>query len=200
MLRFWTSSPPAPLADDLCLQSDRLVLRPLRESDSEAMFAYASDPTVTRFLPWTPAPDVESVRPFLAEQVAKRRRGESLGLAVLYRDNGVMIGSTDLMDLRGQIKGQAEIGYLLARPYWGCGLMTEAARLTAAHGFSALGLTRLIAFADAENVASRRVLEKIGMLVAGSELRIVKGEARTYLRFERLRTDASSAAVAIAKL
>ena len=170
--------------DDLCLQGEHVRLRPLRPGDAEAMFAYARDAEVTRFLPWEPAPSVESVRPFLAEQVARRRRGEALALAIVLQETGQMIGSTDLMDIHRPLRGRAELGYLLARPFWGRGLMTEAAGLTAAHGFGALGLERIVAWADEENVGSRRVLEKIGMRVHGSEIRTVKKQQRRYIRYE----------------
>ena len=172
------------LGDDLRLEGDRVVLRPLFEDDAAAVFRYARDPEVTRFLPWDPAPDVHSIRSFLREQVAKRRRGDALPLAIVLRgEREEMIGSTDLMDIHVIAPGRAELGYLLARPYWGQGLMSEAAALTARHAFDALGLTRLVAFADAENVASCRVLEKIGMRSWGDEIRVVKGEPRRYLRF-----------------
>lgn len=188
----------SPPGDDLCLRGERVVLRPLHLEDAEAMFAYARDPEVTRFLPWEPAPDVDSVRPFVAEQVAKRQRGASLALAVVLQEVGQVIGSTDLMDLppsgaRGWWRlRQAELGYLLARPYWGRGLMTEAAGLTAAYGFGALGLSRIIAWADAENWGSRRVLEKIGMRPCGSEMRTVKAERRLYLRYGMSRAGRST--------
>ena len=91
-----------------------------------------------------------------------------------------MIGSTDLMDLK-VVKGQAELGYLLAKPYWGIGLMTEAARLTIDFGFRCLKLKTIIAWADEENLASRRVMEKLGMERTGDERRIVKGVVRPYV-------------------
>ena len=172
-----------PFAEDLLLTGERLMLRPLQATDTAAMFAYASDPEVTRFLPWEPAPEAESVRPFLQDQVQRRERRESLGLAVLLRETNEMIGSTDLMDLK-RTRGQAELGYLLARPYWGRGLMTEAADLTLHHGFGRLRLTVIRAFADAENQGSRRVLEKIGMRVVGHEIRTVHKEDRPYVQYE----------------
>jgi ribosomal-protein-alanine N-acetyltransferase len=176
--------PARALRDDLCLIGPRVCLRPLIPGDDAAMFAYASDPEVTRFLPWEPAPDVASVRPFLEEQVDKRRRGQALALAVVLRESGEMIGSTDLMDLRPGRTPGAELGYLMARPFWGQGLMTEAAGLTVAYALGGLGLKGVAAWADAENLGSRRVLEKIGMRARGSEVRVVKGERRLYVRHE----------------
>ena len=178
------------LADDLRLVGERVFLRPLCADDAPAMFDYACDPLVTRFLPWEPAPDVESVRPFLEDQVGKRRRGAALGLAVVLKETGQMIGSTDLMDLsfptvlKWHGPKRAELGYLLARPFWGQGIMTEAAGLTLGHAFGALGLTQIFAWADAENASSRRVLEKLGLCTRGSETREVKGARRLYIRYE----------------
>jgi ribosomal-protein-alanine N-acetyltransferase len=175
--------PRDPFAEGLQLTGERLILRPLQATDTVAMFAYASDPEVTRFLPWEPATEPDSVRPFLQDQVGRRERRESLGLAVLLRETNEMIGSTDLMDLK-RTRGQAELGYLLARSYWGRGLMTEAADLTLEHGFGRMRLTCIRAYADAENQGSRRVLEKIGMRVVGSEIRTVHKEDRPYVQYQ----------------
>ncbi|MBC8104330.1 MAG: GNAT family N-acetyltransferase [Cytophagales bacterium] len=172
-----------PFAETLRLVGERVILRPLMIEDAPAMFAYARDSEVTRFLPWEPAATVESVLPFLQDQVSRRTRQESLGMAILLAETGEMIGSTDLMDLR-RIRGEGEIGYLLAQPYWGRGLMTEAARMTLECGFGRLKLTRVTAYADAENRGSRRVLEKLGMNPWGSEMRVVHGEDRLYIRYQ----------------
>jgi [ribosomal protein S5]-alanine N-acetyltransferase len=169
------------------LVGDRVLLRPLALSDADEMFTFVSDPEVTRFLPWDPAPNVETVQNFLQEQVGRRKRGDSLGFAMIQKETGRMIGSTDLMELK-TIKGQAELGYLLARSCWGQGIMTEAALLTAGYAFRALNVGRLSAWADQENRASRRVMEKLGMHLAGTELRIVKNESRPYVRYEILRS------------
>lgn len=183
-----STSPRDPFAETLLLEGEHLMLRPLQVSDTEMMFLYARDPEVTRFLPWEPATDIESVRPFLEDQVVRRERRESLGLAVLLRETGEMIGSTDLMDLK-RTRGEAELGYLLARAYWGRGLMTEAALMTLEHGFRRLRLTRIRAYADAVNQGSRRVLEKIGMRVVGTEIRTVHNEDRPYMQYEIRRAD-----------
>ena len=56
-----------------------------------------------------------------------------------------------------------EIGWRLAAQYWGRGLATEGARAVAEHGFHLLGLTELVSFTTADNLRSRRVMEKLGM-------------------------------------
>lgn len=175
-----------PNRENVLLEGPRVLLRPLAVADAEDMYAFASDPFVTRYLPWEPAPSADAVRPFLQDQVGRRKRGESLGFAIVDRATGAMVGSTDLMDLKA-VRGQAELGYLIARPYWGQGWMTEAAALTADYGFREMNLGRLVAWADEENAASRRVMEKLGMRLAGAEVRTVKGEQRPYVRYEVLR-------------
>ncbi len=173
---------------DLCLFGARISLRPLQLTDADELFLCASDPVVTEFLPWHPATGVESVKNFLHDQIARRKRGESLGLAVLL--DGALIGSVDLMGLHAARKsGVAEIGYLMNRAHWGHGLMTEAATVARDHGFVQFDLKKLIGFADENNAGSRRVLEKLSMQQAGEEYRTVKSENRRYVRYELSRED-----------
>lgn len=175
-----------PDREGIRLEGTRVLLRPLMVEDAEEMFTFASDEQVTHFLPWEPAPSVEAVRPFLSEQVGRRKRGESMGFAIIDKATNIMIGSTDLMDLKTR-RGQAELGYLLARSFWGRGYMSEAVRLTSGYAFGEMNLGRLVAWADHDNWGSRRVLEKLGMRLADTEMRIVKGENRPYVRYELLR-------------
>lgn len=177
--------------DSLRLESDRLILRPLAVEDAEEMLLFARDPEVTRYLPWSSNTDLSLVRSFLREQISRRRRNESLGFSVILRATGAMIGSTDLMDLK-RTKGEAELGYILARPYWNQGLMTESARLTLNYALTELGLTHVHSWADGDNAASRRVLEKIGMAHTLTQTRLVKGEERPYVRYDTPTPDANA--------
>jgi ribosomal-protein-alanine N-acetyltransferase len=181
---FWRLRKPANY-EDVVLEGVQIFLRPLFVADAEAMFTFVSDAEVTRYLPWEPAPSVKTVVPFLEEQVGRRKRGESVGFAIVHRETGAVIGSTDLMDLTTK-RGLAELGYLLAKPYWGQGIMTEAAALTVQWGFQCLKLNRIVAWADRDNTASIRVMEKLGMTPAGSELRLVKEQTRPYVQYELL--------------
>lgn len=192
VLPFWRRKKPT--APEIRLEGERVAIRPLAMSDAEPMFGYASDPAVTHFLPWHPATLIDTVRAFLLQQLARRRRGESVGFAIELRDSGRMIGSTDLMGLKVGDRDSAELGYILAREYWGQGLMTEAARLTLQYGFSSLGLRRVDAFADTDNIGSRRVLEKLGMRAVGTENRMVKNEERVYVRYAITRLEWEAAA------
>jgi ribosomal-protein-alanine N-acetyltransferase len=184
----WTLWRPASresAPETLELLGERVLLRPLRMGDVEALFQCARDPEVTKYLPWYPATGLDSVESFLGDQIGRRKRGESLGMGLCLRETGEMVGSVDLMSLRTAKKtGEGEIGYLVRRDCWGRGLMGEAAALARDYAFRQYDLRLLIGFADAENLASRRVLEKLGMCAEDSETRTVKNEERLYIRYE----------------
>ncbi len=181
--RLVAQTQPADITDPV-IEGDRIRLRILRESDAEAMWRIARDPIVTQYLPWEPMATPQAILPFIRDQEARRKRGDALCFAVLSKETDALIGSTDLVDMRRYLQTGAEIGYLLAKEHWGQGIMTEAASLTLRYAFNTLHLTRLVAFADVENRASRRVLEKLGMAQEGNEWRTIKNERRLYLRYE----------------
>ena len=144
-----TDSPPE-------LRTPRLLLRPYRFDDVDAVFAYGSDEEWGRYLdvpqPYTRRSAEEDVaRAILADEASPM-------WAIVHE--GSVRGGITLID-RGA--AAAELGYSLARPLWGRGLMTEAATAVVAHGFETLGLVRIYASTDVRNTASWRVMEKLGM-------------------------------------
>lgn len=162
------------------------MLRPVELCDARDMFVFVADPQVVHFLPWQPASELRGVTAFLEQQRERRRGGESLAFSIVLKESGKVIGSTDLMQLQARSK-EAELGYILAKEFWGMGLMSEAAALSRDYAFGVLQREKLLAFADHENIGSRRVLEKIGMREAGSEWRTVKELSRLYVRYELTR-------------
>ena len=186
LLAHWRNKGQEPTSS-LELTGTRVLLRPVEVDDAAQTFAFVSDPVVTKFLPWQPASDVETVRAFLDQQRARRSKGESLAFSILLRETGEVIGSTDLMQLRSVAPPTAELGYILAQKHWSKGLMSESAALTRDYAFRQLKRRLLLAYADQENVASCRVLEKLGMKECGSEWRTVKEQTRLYVRFELTR-------------
>ncbi len=89
-----------------------------------------------------------------------------LCLAVIYKDTGELIGWCGL-DHRDRTKENPVLFYLLKKSYWGRGLATEAARALIGYAFNELGLNRVDSGAEFENIASKRVMEKIGMQYLG---------------------------------
>jgi len=145
--------PPAPI-----LRTARLVLRPPRLTDAPAIFArYACDPEVTRYLRFRPHPSADTTAAFLQATLAACERGDELCWALCESHDDAPAGmiTLRLADTR------AELGYVLARRYWGHGYMVEAAREVIAHALDALGMHRVEALCDAANAPSIRVLDKL---------------------------------------
>jgi [ribosomal protein S5]-alanine N-acetyltransferase len=143
--------------------TERLLLRDFRADDWPALLAYQSDPRYLRYYAWTgrSEADVRSfVQRFLDQQAEQPRWRWQL--AIVLAATGALIGNCGLrLDAPGARSGN--IGYELAPPAWGQGYATEAAREMVRFGFAELGLHRIWAQCVADNAASVRVLEKIGL-------------------------------------
>jgi ribosomal-protein-alanine N-acetyltransferase len=149
------------------LRTERLLLREFVEDDWPAVHEYGSDPEVVRFMPWGPNTE-DDTRAFVARALAAQReepRREYHAAATLL-DGGRLIGACSL-HLGNPLHRSAMLGYCYARASWGHGYATEAARALVGFGFRELGLHRVWASCDAENIASARVMEKIGMTREG---------------------------------
>ncbi len=146
------------------IRTERLNLRPFRSGDLDDVFAYQSRPDVARYLLWD-ARSRSEVADALDRRVRQRpipAEGQSLVLAVVYRDAGRVIGDVKLEWLSREHR-QGEIGFVFHPGFHGRGLATEAAQAVLALGFDDLGLHRIIARCDARNHPSARLMERLGM-------------------------------------
>jgi [ribosomal protein S5]-alanine N-acetyltransferase len=147
----------------LIAETERLFLRHVHIVDGEAMDRIFGDAEVMKYGRGTESP--EWVRRWLRGCLEDYHQKWGFGLwAVVEKKSRETIGYCGLSrfeDVGGQ--PETEIGYRLARGYWGQGFATEAVRAVRDYGFGTLCLSRLIAIIDARNVASIRVAEKIGM-------------------------------------
>lgn len=149
------------------LATARLVLRELRPSDAAAVAAGAGDRRVAAFLIQVPSPyPISLARRWVAHRIEWWDQGRGVTLAVTLRDApDVLLGT---VSLRRYVRDRrAELGYWLAQPAWGHGFATEAAGAMVDFGFSGLGLARVYAQVLADNRASLRVLDKLGMVHEG---------------------------------
>ncbi len=145
------------------LRTERLVLREFEERDWRAVQAYQSDPRYLRYYAWTDRTEEDGrafVRMFLDSQEERPRR--KFQLAVVLGAEGNLIGNCGVR-VNGPDLREGNIGYELDPRYWGHGYATEAASAVLELGFAELGLHRIWAECVAENLASTRVLEKVGM-------------------------------------
>ncbi len=142
------------------IETRRLILRPFESDDVEAAFAWFGNPIVMRFTPGGPDTSIEQTKARLANyQEHQTEHGFSKWI-VLDRHLGRPIGDSGLLAL--QEYGWIDLGFRLAQPYWGQGLATEAACAWARAAFDDFHIDRLIAIVHSENVASIRVLAKVG--------------------------------------
>lgn len=149
------------------IETLRLVLREFTVDDWRAVQAYQCDPRYLVFYERVPPTDAEAqafVGRFLEWQLEEPRW--RMQLAVCLAGGAEPIGN---VGLRRAAPGApvADMGYELDPEFWGRGYATEAAHAVLDHGFGVLGLHRIHAHCVAENAASARVLEKLGMRLEG---------------------------------
>lgn len=148
------------------LNTERLVLTPLTRDDLQALHRVSNEPLVRRYL-WDDEPVQEEAIRDLIDQSVRTFAEEGVGLfGVRVRGTDDLVGFCGFVRLEGMT--EVELGYELAPELWGKGLATEAARACVRYAFEDAGLRRAIAGADPPNVASLRVLEKLGMTPIGA--------------------------------
>lgn len=151
----------------MILTTKRLVLREFEEEDWRAVITYQSHPLYLRYNPWTHRTE-QDVRAFVRRFVVQREEEPrtKFQLAITLAPDGQLIGNAGIR-IKALDDWEADIGYELDPRYWGYGYATEAAGALLAFGFQELGLHRVWAGCIAENIASARVMEKIGMRQEG---------------------------------
>ncbi len=142
----------------MILYTERLVLRPWTEDDAEECFRYARDPRVGPAAGWPAHTSVQNSRQIIREVLSAPET-----YAIVLRETGLPVGSIGLHrnDLASG-DDEAELGYWIGVPWWGRGLVPEAARELLRHAFEDLGLARVWCGYYDGNEKSRRVQEKLG--------------------------------------
>jgi RimJ/RimL family protein N-acetyltransferase len=147
------------------LETPRLRLRPLRESDLERWAAVCADPAVLRYIGGRALSREETWRRILATTGAWAMLGFGYW-AVERLEDGLMIGHVGFADFKREIlpplDGRPEMGWVLAPEAHGRGYASEAVAAGLAWADEALGATEIVAIIDPGNAASIRVAEKAG--------------------------------------
>jgi [ribosomal protein S5]-alanine N-acetyltransferase len=142
-------------------ETERMVLREMEMADLDDLMAIFSDPEAMRYYPSTKSrEEAEAWVRWTLDSY--RDHGYGQWVAIL-KDSDEFAGQCGLTVQEVEGKEEVEIGYLFLRKFWGQGLAPEAAKAARDHGFYTLGYAHLISLIDPENLASRRVAEKIGM-------------------------------------
>jgi ribosomal-protein-alanine N-acetyltransferase len=149
------------------LTTQRLILREFVAEDWPTVLAYQSDPRYLRYYEWTERTEAD-VRSFVQRFVDRQAEEPRLKyqLAITVAGEGRLIGNCGVRLAEAGAEA-GDLGYEIAPAYWGRGYATEAAEAMMRFGFEALGLHRIWAHTVAENAASQRVMEKLGMRCEG---------------------------------
>jgi len=139
----------------------RLILRAFTPDDDVPLHRILGEEDILRYYPNPNPPPLERVRKFIERQLAHWETHGFGWWAVVLNGHEELIGWNGLQFLPET--GEIEVGYLLSKPFWGQGLAPEGAYAALVFGFETLNLERIIGLVHPDNVASRRVLEKIGM-------------------------------------
>jgi ribosomal-protein-alanine N-acetyltransferase len=141
-------------------ETKRLAARPPVIGDATAVFEhYASDPAVARYMTWRPHRSIAETSEFLRRCEQVWADGSAFPWALWLKDSGDFAGVLEI-----RVRGCAvDLGYALSRRYWRQGLMTEALTSIVAWALAQPEIFRVWATCDPDNVASARVLERVGM-------------------------------------
>ncbi|SOD16091.1 Protein N-acetyltransferase, RimJ/RimL family [Fibrobacter sp. UWB16] len=150
------------------METNRILLRPWRECDAEALFKYASDPDIGPRAGWEPHKSVEE-----SLQIIRTIFGGDHMWAIELKETGEPIGCVGYL-LKGESnidigENEAEAGYWIAKPYWNKGICTDALKLMIDYCIRVKGFTALWGDYFLDNPSSGRAMEKCGFADTGKE-------------------------------
>jgi [ribosomal protein S5]-alanine N-acetyltransferase len=145
------------------ITTDRLQLRRPRTTDADDVFAYARDADVTHFMDWPTHKAIKTVTEWLSDCRSLWESGAEFTWFITPRSEERVIGAISLR----VAEYKADFGYVLNKNVWGNGFGTEASRAVVNLAAGLPGVYRVWATCDVENVASARVLEKVGLMREG---------------------------------
>lgn len=169
------------LIGTLPLESHRILLRRLHQDDAMQMYLnWCSRPIVTRFLSWTTHPSLNETKRILDMFLKAYESDATFRWVIEYKGNHQIIGMIDVVKLN-LANDTATIGYVLSDDYWNQGIMTEAFHLVLAFLFNRVNVHRVVATHDVANVASGRVMEKVGLRYEGLLKKAFKNNKDEYI-------------------
>lgn len=145
------------------LETVRVLLRPLTVADAETAYnAWTSDPEVARFMRYSTHASLKNTQEWLALEEQNTLTDTNYTWGFVLKETGALFGSGGIN--YSEPHGAFELGYNIARPYWGRGLTTEACRAILDFAAQTLGVREFFSCHSKDNPASGRVLEKLGFV------------------------------------
>jgi RimJ/RimL family protein N-acetyltransferase len=159
------------------LETPRLRVRPVAESDLASLMEVNGDDQVTRYLPYATWRSMDDAAAWYKRMAGLQEAGSAIQLVAVDKASGSAIATCLLFQFE-QKSARAELGYVLGRAHWGKGLMREALSTVLDHAFGPMGVRRLEAHVDPRNEASRGLVQRLGFTREGllRERWVDKGE------------------------
>jgi RimJ/RimL family protein N-acetyltransferase len=139
------------------ISTPRLILRRPKISDANAIFEFGRDSEVTRFMDWPMHTSIQDAKAYLLDCAPRWENSSEFDWMITFGSDDVIGGISARLR-----RHSADFGYILNRTYWGQGIATEAANAVVDWLFGLDFVFRVWATCDTENLASVRVLEKLG--------------------------------------
>lgn len=151
------------------LETDRLILRPFTLEDAETMYRnWASDPEVTKYLPWTPHESVQVTRSLLEDWISQYDKDDYYHWTIVLKENSEEpIGSISAVQKDDAIK-MVHIGYCIGKKWWKQGITSEALAALIKFFFEEVGINRIELRHDPRNPNSGKVMMKCGLQYEGT--------------------------------
>jgi RimJ/RimL family protein N-acetyltransferase len=171
------------------IELDGVRLRPLRAADAAAFFAYLRDPLVTDLTSY-PVLSVPMVEAMIERSQGRWAAGELSKWGVALQDDDQLVGTCGFNEW-SQVHRWAELGFDLAQPQWGKGLMSQAVAAVLQWTFRQDQIDRVHAFVRVDNRRSERLLERSGFMREGClrSYRVCRGQAHDFFIYGLLRPD-----------
>lgn len=147
------------------LETERLILRPMSQTDFDALLLIFTDPKVMAAFqhdPFTP----EQMQRWLSRNLEHQGQYGYGLFSVILKESGELIGDCGLEQMEVGGQALAELGYDFRSDYWNQGFASEAARAVRDYAFQVLQLPQLISLIRVGNLSSKRVAEKVGMTLS----------------------------------
>jgi ribosomal-protein-alanine N-acetyltransferase len=156
--------------DSIHIETERLLIREIMLADEQGMWELDRDEEVHKYLDNHPFEKIEQTRELIANI---RKQYIEIGIgrwAIIKKDSTEFVGWTGFKLMKESINHHVnyyDFGYRLVKRFWGQGFATEAGKAALKYGMEALQLKDIYGMTDPDNLASRKVLEKIGMIYVG---------------------------------
>jgi ribosomal-protein-alanine N-acetyltransferase len=160
------SETPSVFQAPATIETDRLVIRGIQEADMADLLVMNQDDEVLRFLPYAKWLTLDDGLAWLARVRKLEAAGTAVQLVMVDKASARVIGACVLFKY-DEGSSRAELGFAMAREFWGKGLMLEALTVLIAHAFTVRGVRRLEAEANSLNTASCRLLDRLGFVSEG---------------------------------